>query len=229
MTNPAVQYQKVFKPGSQNDMSLSVKFPVLFHIRHPTSEARRFWFQAHPPLSLFAMPTGPDADHLERNRRDSSQPVDITPSGDDASERGQSCLGIGRRESSSIRDSSHDEQYDAGASLPKEPLARNDESTKPSLTFRGCKWTPNWTSFLASRRSCTSRTTSDKTTSRDYVPWVLVGAGERGDSVGKTVGGRSDSQLQSMSWLLKVLQQWHFQQLIPRKNMTRLVKRTSGI
>ena len=61
MTNPAVQYQKVFKPGSQNDMSLSVKFLVLmtkFHIQHPKSEARRLWFRAHPPLSLFAMPQG---------------------------------------------------------------------------------------------------------------------------------------------------------------------------
>ena len=203
MTNPAVQYQKVFKPGSQNDMSLSVKFLVLmtkFHIRHPTSEARRFWFRAHPPLSLFAMPQGQMLTTLKGIAETLLSLLTLLPSGDDASERGQSCLGIGRRESSSIRDSSHDEQYDAGASLPKEPLARNDESTKPSLTFRGCKWTPNWTSFLASRRSCTSRTTSDKTTSRDYVPWVLAGAGERGDSVGKTVGGRSDSQLQSMSW-----------------------------
>ena len=67
--------------------------------------------------------SGSDADHVERNCRDSAESIDPSPSGDDASDRNQSGLGIGRRKSSPIRDPSHDE-HDAGAPVSTETLCR---------------------------------------------------------------------------------------------------------
>ena len=144
--------------------------------------------------------SGSDADHVERNCRDSAESIDPSPSGDDASDRNQPSPGVGRRESSSIRDSSHDEQHDAGAPVSTEPSAGDDESAKPCITFRGCKWTPDWTSFPSSRRDNTSRIEPESSINGDHVPAVMVSVGGRGDLAGRTFGGRSHSELQPPSW-----------------------------
>ena len=130
--------------------------------------------------------SGSDADHVERNCRDSAESIDPSPSGDDASDRNQSGLGIGRRKSSPIRDPSHDE-HDAGAPVSTEPCAGDDESAKPCITFQGCKWTPDWTSFPSSRRDNASRIGHESSISGDNVPAVMVSAGGRGDLAGRTM------------------------------------------
>ena len=162
------------------------------HVSHPIanrSSVKSLTSSSSSTSESVCHATGTDADHFERNCGDSVESTHPAPPSDDASDR--------RGKPSTIRDPGHDDQHDARASSTKKPLARDDESTKPSLTFRGHKWTPDWSSF--SGRSCTSRTSLDKTSCRDFVATFVVSSGGRRDPVGGASGGGSHSQLQPSS------------------------------